>query len=364
MNYRKYLTVFCATMLCTVFFVSCDDDDNNSGESDPTPITTSFFILNRGNDGSNNASLAFYDATTGMLEDKFYEKANDGSGLGDSAEDMLIYGSKTYVSVTSSNRLAILDQSGKLIKAIEPKNESGEPMRPRYLAANKDKIYMSYYYGHSVAVLDTASLEVEKVIPVGRYPEQIVISGDKLYAANSGGLDYPNYGKTVSVINLNSLEVVKNIDVVLNPTSLEANANGDVYVISMGDYGDIPNTLQCINGNTDEVKTIGKGSRMDLVGNSLYVLYAQYGEQETICVFKYNALTGELENDNLVPEISKISTKNSLNIKADSDGSIYITDAPYTETGTVHVFDKSGVEMSGSPVDTKGYGPNTLWIVK
>lgn len=363
MELKRYLTVLGTAMLCTALWSSCSDDEPNSGGDDtPTPLARSFFILNRGNDGANNASLAYYNAETGELDDKYYENANGGSGLGDSAEDMLVYGSKTYVSVTSSNRLAVLDQTGTLVKAIEPVNDDGEPMRPRYLAADGGKVYMAYYYGHAVAVLDTASLEVEEVIPVGRYPEQIVISDNRLYVANSGGLDYPNYGNTVSVIDLSSLEIADEIGVVINPCRLEANANGDIYVISMGDYGDIPNTLQCIDGKTSEVRTIGNGSRMDLVGNSLYVLYAQWGEEESICVSKYNALTGDLENDDLIPEINKVSTLSSINV--DSEGSVFITDAPYTETGSVYVFDKEGKEMSGSPVDAKGYGPNTVWFVE
>lgn len=359
MNFKKYAIVLGAIVLCTGFY-SCDDDEiEDIDKPADTVITSDFYVLNRGNDGANNASIAYYNATSGMLNDKFYEDAN-GSGLGDSAEDMLVYGSKMYVSVTSSNRLAVMDMSGKLMKAIEPENEGGEPLRPRYLAADKGKIYMSYFYGHSVAVLDTASLEVEKVIPVGRYPEQIVVSNNKLYVANSGGNDYPNYGKTVSVLDLSSLEVEKEIEVVINPCRLEANNNGDVYVISMGNYGDIPNTLQCIDGKTGAVKTLGNGSRMDLRDGFLYVLYAQWGQEESIHVSKYDALTGELVNDNLVPDINKVSTLSSINV--DASGNIYITDAPYTETGSVYVFNKDGKGVSGSPVDSKGYGPNTVWV--
>lgn len=360
MNFKKYVTLFWAVTMCTGFF-SCNDDIDDSDKPADTIIKSDFFILNRGNDGANNASIAYYNATSGMLNNKFYEDAN-GSGLGDSAEDMLVYGSKMYVSVTSSNRLAIMDMSGKLIKAIEPENEAEEPMRPRYLAADKGKVYMAYYYGHSVAVLDTASLEVEKVIPVGRYPEQIVVSNHKLYVANSGGGDYPNYGKTVSVVNLSSLEVEKEIEVVINPCRLEANNNGDIYVISMGNYGDIPNTLQRIDAKTGTVKTLGTGSRMDLRDGSLYVLYAQWGEEELINVSKYDASTGEIVNKNVVPDINKVSTLSSINV--DPSGNIYITDAPYSETGSVYVFNKEGEEVTGSPVDSKGYGPNTVWVME
>ncbi|WP_456087579.1 DUF5074 domain-containing protein [Parabacteroides sp.] len=360
MDFKKYVVLLGAVTLCAGFF-SCDDDvDGEEPQPADTVITSDFFILNRGNQGENNASIAYYDAASGTLNDKFYEDAN-GSRLGDSAEDMLVYGSKMYVSVTSSNRLAVMDMSGKLVKAIEPENEGGEPMRPRYLAADKGKIYMAYFYGHSVAVLDTASLEVEKVIPVGRYPEQIVVSNNKLYVANSGGNDYPNYGKTVSVINLSSLEVEKEIEVVINPCRLEANEKGDIYVISMGNYEDIPNTLQRIDSTTGTVKTIENGSCMDLRDGFLYVLYAPYGQAESVCVSKYDALTGEQVNDNLIPDMNKVFTLSSINV--DASGNIYITDAPYTETGSVYVYNKEGKNVAGSPVDSKGYGPNTVWVM-
>lgn len=361
MNFKKYVTLFGAVALCAGFF-SCDDDvDGEEPQPADTTITSDFFILNRGNFKANDASISYYDAASGMLNDKFYEKAN-GNGLGDSAEDMLVYGSKMYVSVTTSNRLAVMDMSGKLLKAVEPKNEGGEPLNPRYLAADKGKIYMTYFYGHSVAVLDTASLEVEKVIPVGRYPEQIVVSNNKLYVANSGGNDYPNYGKTVSVINQSSLEVEKEIEVAMNPCRLEANEKGDIYVISMGNYEDVPNTLQCIDGKTGTVKTLGNGSRMDLRDGYLYVLYAQYGKDELVKVSKYDASTGEPVNENLIPDIDKVSTLSSISV--DASGNIYITDAPYTETGSVYVFNKEGKSVAGSPVDSKGYGLNTVWVME
>lgn len=358
MNFKKYVILFWVATLCVGSF-SCDDDIDGGEKPADTVITSDFFVLNRGNHKANNASLAFYDHVSGTVNGKFYEDAN-GSGLGDSAEDMLVYGSKVYVSVTTSNRLAILDKKGKLLKAIEPK-VGNDPAGPRYLAAANGKIYMTYFSGHSVAVLDTATLDVEKVIPVGRYPEQLVVTGSKLYVANSGGNDYPNYGKTVSVINLSSLSVEKEIEVVINPCRLEANANGDVYVISMGNYGDVNNTLQRINGKTGEVKTLGTGSRMDLQGDYLYVLYAQYGKEELVSVSQYDASTGELITDNLIPAINKTNTLSSINV--DHSGNIYITDAPYTETGSVYVFNKDGKAVTGSPVDTKGYGPNTVWVV-
>ena len=81
------------------------------------------------------------------------------------------------------------------------------------------KVYISYYNGY-VARLDTASLEVEAKVKVGRNPEQLAVSSNKLFVSNSGGMDYSTevgYDKTVSVVDLSTFTEIKKLDVVLNP---------------------------------------------------------------------------------------------------------------------------------------------------
>ena len=56
---------------------------------------------------------------------------------------------------------------------------------------------------------------------VGYQPEEMVIVGNKLYVANSGGYRVPNYDRTVSVIDLNTFKVIKTIDVGINLHRME-----------------------------------------------------------------------------------------------------------------------------------------------
>ena len=64
MDFKKYVTLFGAVTLCAGFF-SCDDDvDGEEPQPADTVITSDFFILNRGNQGENNASIAYYDAAS------------------------------------------------------------------------------------------------------------------------------------------------------------------------------------------------------------------------------------------------------------------------------------------------------------
>ncbi len=62
------------------------------------------YILNEGSWGSNNASLSRVDLTTGAITNNVFSTAN-GRGLGDVAQDIVIYGTKAYISVTFSNSI-------------------------------------------------------------------------------------------------------------------------------------------------------------------------------------------------------------------------------------------------------------------
>ena len=232
MKLKKYFSFALAALLSVGFFASFSDDDNND-HKDTNPLPNNFYVLNRGNFNANNASVAFFDAATQDMEGKWYQDANAGSGLGDSAEDMIIFNNHVYVTVYGSNRLAMMDMNGKLVNSLEPVvNES--PASPRSLVAYNNKLYVSYYSAHAVAVINPTNLSVEKMIPVGRYPEQLTVAGGKLYVANSGGMDYPVYGNTISVVDLSSETVVSEIEVAFNPCRLASSTSGDVWVVSMG----------------------------------------------------------------------------------------------------------------------------------
>jgi hypothetical protein len=334
-------------------------------ESEPQPElpkTVGVFILNRGNWNANNASLSYYNLLLNTMIPGVYKTVN-GSDLGDSAEQMLIYGSKIYITVAFSSRLVVLDQTGKELESIPFYGDLNVPLSPRGLAAGNGKVYLSCYDGHAVASIDTATLTRDNMVSVGRYPERLAIAGSKLYVANSGGGDYPNYGHTVSVIDPESFTVEKEIDVEINPTRLLADSQGDVYLISMGDYGAVPNTLQRIDGATGEVSKLGNGSVFSLVNDKLYVIYAPYtppGETANISFKKYDVLTETIESEGFITEVPEEGFTSISAISIDPiSGKIYITDSGnYTTTGTLHIFSPDGkLETS---MDTEGFDPNDI----
>ena len=83
-----------------------------------------------------------------------------------------------------------------------------------------------------VAKVDLNSLQVVDTCDVGYQPEEMVVVGNKLYVANSGGYRVPNYDNTVSVIDLNTFTEIKKITVGINLHRMAIDARGNIYVSS------------------------------------------------------------------------------------------------------------------------------------
>ncbi len=302
----------------------------------PTAERKGLYVLNEGLFNANNSSLTYYDFDTKQLIDNQFLTVNK-RGLGDTGNDMKIYGSKMYIVVNVSSTLEIVNaNTGVSIKKIDMKdNQVGR--QPRYVVFNKNKAFVSSFDG-TVAVLDTASLAVEKYIKVGRNPEQMAISNGKLYVANSGGLDYPNYDNTVSVIDLNSLAVVKTITVVENPRGVVADKYGDVYVMSTGNYGDVKSSLATIDSKTDVVKTQVNFSGGSMVIHDDFAYITASGGKLKV----FNVKTEKMEKENFITDDTKIMLMYGVTVD-ELTGEVFIMDAKdYFSSGEVFCFDKDG----------------------
>lgn len=70
-------------------------------------------ILNEGGWGRNNSSISRINVATASCTTNFFAD-NNGRGLGDVAQDLILVGSKAYATVTFSNSLEVMDpQTGK-----------------------------------------------------------------------------------------------------------------------------------------------------------------------------------------------------------------------------------------------------------
>jgi hypothetical protein len=239
-----------------IFLVSCKKKKVEPVQESPSVLENGILVLNEGLFQQNNASLSFVSFSNGVVDNLFFENKT-GRPLGDTGNDIQMYDGKIFIVMNVSSTIEILDaETGNSIKQIEMV-QSGVPKQPRFITFQGNKAYISCYDGF-VDVLDISSLTISKRIPVGPNPEQLAIANNKLYVSNSGGLNFPNVDSTVSVVDLvNEIEISK-ITVGMNPGSVMSDEDGDIYVISRGDYGSVPSRMHRISSISDtKIETFG-----------------------------------------------------------------------------------------------------------
>ena len=189
--------------------IACSDDDNKIEPTPTVPVPTTptskgAYVLSSGYWGENNASIQYIDLENHrVINDDMYFYAN-GEKLGDSGQDLILYGSKLYCTVSTSEKVVIMDKSCKVLKShslyVDPDilpNDIIIDSDPRYLAAHNGKVYFTSYDG-TVSRIDTTTQEIEAKVNIGNVPEAITVANDKLY------VNLSNYGSgnRVAVIDI------------------------------------------------------------------------------------------------------------------------------------------------------------------
>jgi hypothetical protein len=322
-------------MIVALSFSSCEKDEDKE-EVKAEELKDYIYVLNSGLMGQNNASLTMYNVETGVATEGYFEEQN-GRKLGDTGQDILVYGSKIYISMSGESTIEVTDLNAKSIKQIKTDGE------PRYFTSYEGKIYVTYFNGY-VARIDTASFAVETT-RVGRNPEQLAVANRKLYVANSGGLDWDKeigYDKTVSVIDIASFTETKKLDVAINPCNIVVDKQENVYVVSKGNYADVPVTLQKIDSRADAVSALDvKGVNITILGDTLYMIYTGYDENwnPKNNYYLYNVIDNRSVSDNFVG--NTVFSADPYQISSDkASDEIYIMTSDYISTGDVYVFDK------------------------
>ncbi len=319
-------------------FMACDKPIETPDDNQDYNI----LVLNEGLWNMNNSSLtAFHTETKKLSSDIF--KTKNGRSLGDVANDMVLSGSKVYIAVNMSGLIEVLDvYTSNSIRQISLLNEEGSNRQPRSLIAYKNKIYCCCFDG-SIVCIDTATLKVDKIVLAGANPDGICVSNSKLYVSNSGGLNYPDYGNTVTVFDVSTLKVLKIIKVGTNPTLIKADAYGDVYVLLKGNYNDIQSCLQRIDVNSDiVVQTFSfQLSNFDIAGDLMY--FYNYDYSNKAVSFKVlNIKTETIVDESFLKDNLTIKTPYAIDVNI-NDGSVLISDAlDYQSTGDVYCIDKNG----------------------
>lgn len=301
-----------------------------------------FYVCYEGLFNNNNGSLAYYDFDSREWEKNVFERQN-GRALGDTPNDLKIYGGKMYCVVNASNRVEVMDLQGKSLQAIPMTDENGKGRQPRYIAFHQDKAYVCNFDG-TTARIDTASLTLEALVRCGKNPDGIAAANNKLYVSNSGGLDFPRYDNSVSVIDIESFTEIKKIEVAVNPSHIRVDSEGGVYVVSRGDYGDVSYVFQKIDSRTDElVRTFDDINPLNFtIANDTAYIYNYDFSQGTSWIKVFDCKTEQIINHAFISDGTPINTPYGIDVDP-INGDVYVTDGyNFTIQGALYRFGRDG----------------------
>ena len=343
-----------ALALCFALY-SCEEHT-----TDPvTPAAPGTSILNNGNWGSNDSNIGIYDAASkSLVADAFY--AANGQNLGDLGQDIIGLGEELYIAVNGSQTIFVTDLNLKIKQQINA-DKDGARLSPRAFATAGGNVYVTYYEGY-VGKISTADYSVT-LCAVGPNPDGIAAAGNSLYVANSGGMAYPDYNNTVSVVSLDSFTETSTVEVNVNPARVEASSDGAyVYVSSFGNYADAPAKLQVIETATGKVSDVDYASVSGIArgkNDVLYVLCGGYDENWAPLpgtVYKHDMTSGKALGAFVT---DGTSLPDAYSISAACDGYVYVGCSDYVNTGDVYVFTSEG--KFHDKFDSQGLNPQKAY---
>lgn len=222
---------------------ACTNDVINKNDY-PNPI----FVVNEGLFQNGTGTITYFNRETTVTVQDVFEKANNRP-LGNIAQSMAIEGDHAFILVNNANKLEVVNTG----TFVSEKTIEGLAL-PRYiLPLGNGKAYISQWGSDgltgSVEVLNLSTFQIEKSIPTGKGPENMVLNGNTVYVANAGG-----YGvdSTITLIDIQSNAVIGTLTAGINPNSLQRMEDGTIWALSTGDYIDHPGQLFKIKNNAIE----------------------------------------------------------------------------------------------------------------
>ncbi len=344
MNILKYSA---AVLAATLLLAACSDDDPQAPVIDPPTFATGegAYVLNQGSYYSGIAgTLDRISLWRGTYTPGVFAAVN-GQSLGDSPQAGVVYGSRLYIAMYGSNLVWVVDKlTARIVKQIETREPEG-------ICAAGGCVYVSNNDGY-VTRIDTLSLAATGQIAVGPNPTHLTAAGDYLYVSVSDG--YNSAGGYADGFRVAKVDIaggafrkVKDITVGMNPGPIEADSEGNVFVVCRGDYAVTKPAIQKITPD-DAVTDFAPGSNIAVRGTTLYAVYnfTDWTTYESEITYKaYRTTDGALLDADLLPAGNRPASPIDIDVNPAS-GDLFIGTQPsaydYTSPGYVYRYTSAG----------------------
>ena len=377
MKTRSILFSTLCSLILGMSMTSCDDEFEEFGE-DPDEVTRPHFnyVLNEGLWGANNANISgFYmnvtspsqeiSTTMNAMGDLYLQK--NGKKMGDVANGMVEEDNKIYVVMNGSKYVAKLDLYCKEEARYTFSESEGEP---RCIEVEDGYVYVTQY-GGKLTKINASDMTLADTFEGGDNLEGVVEKNGKLYVANSYKVDGSGnwvYNDEMFIIDAKTMELEKTIKVVVNPTKIYE-FHDKIYLLSQGDYENVPYVLQVIDTENGQVKSIPQTENVSKVAEGdnklLYCVRTPYDDNwnPVNSFFICNTKEDVVSDTSFLTEVPEaLKSANIYFLEMDEEtGYIYIGTTDYTNTGTIYQFDKNGKFIQS--FDSGGINPSAMIFI-
>jgi len=204
------------------------------------------YILCEGLWRQDNTTLSYYDFSTQSVINNVFSLANPALRLGDTGNDIVYFGSKCFVAISTSKTIEVFYVGTS--KSIGRIIFDGK-IEPRSITILNDSIgFVSTLGDDSVIEFNPTTLQKKTRIPVGPAPEGIVHWKNLLFVANSGYGDFRSkepLAGYLSVIDTKTYTVLQSIFVGPNLLSVTIDSlNNKLYCY----YAHLPSQKDSLAG--------------------------------------------------------------------------------------------------------------------
>jgi DNA-binding beta-propeller fold protein YncE len=193
------------------------------------------FIVNEGNFQYGNATLSYYDPEAGHVENEVFYRAN-AMKLGDVAQSMTVRGGVGWIAVNNSHVVFAID--------TETFREVGRITgftSPRYIHFVSDrKAYVTQMWDSRIFMIDPEKYEITGYIecpgmdPQTGSTEQMVQFGKYVFVSCW------SYQNRILKIDTETDEVMGQLEIGIQPSSLVLDRNGKIWALTDGGYAGSP----------------------------------------------------------------------------------------------------------------------------
>lgn len=208
-----------------------EDKPNNPFNED---LENGVMVVNQGSFGNGNGDISFYNRETKKASNALFQTVNSRPA-GDLVQSVTRYNGKYYIVANGSGKIEIAEEISFYQSGV-----ISDLHQPRYMQViSSSKAYVSEWGSDgmmgTIAVIDLNTKTITKRIDVGKGPENMLIYGNSVYVACSGGYAHDS---TVFVINAETDAVDDTIMMEKNPNSLAVDSTGTLWVLCGGKMTD------------------------------------------------------------------------------------------------------------------------------